>query len=490
MTKTKTVATIGPASQARQTLERLVEVGMDVVRFNMSHGEREEHQSTLDTLRDIVGFRGTQVATLVDLGGPKVRCGLIDPAQAMLASGAMCAIVRSNGQGTAERFSTNYSALVEDVQTGQRVLIDDGNIRLRVTEKRADALICICETGGPLGSHKGINLPDSHLSLPALTEKDHVDLKWAVANSADYVAQSFVRGPGDVQALRKTLHHLQSDIPIIAKLETPQAIETLDAIIAEADALLVARGDLGVEMDVWRVPMLQKDIVKRCRRVGKPVIIATQMLQSMVHQPTPTRAEVSDVANAVLDGADALMLSAESAVGTYPVEAVAMLNRIVQQVEEDPTESAARWLATLDDSRWVGHDVDRTTAAVARSAAIVAHDLGANLIVVWCRTGRTARWISKYQMPQVLVSLSSDEALCRRMALCHGVEPMQVSAEFENGTEPSPVLYDRIVRAHGLEPGAIVVIVGEPTAPHRASTVSIHVVGSARAEGSRVLSLG
>lgn len=243
-------------------------------------------------------------------------------------------------------------------------------------------------------------------------------------------------------------------------------------------------------MDVWRVPMLQKDIVRRCRRIGKPVIIATQMLQSMVHQPTPTRAEVSDVANAVLDGADALMLSAESAVGTYPVEAVAMLGRVMQQVEDDPIESAARWLATLDESRWVGHDADRTTAAVARSAAIVAHDLGAKAIAVWCRTGRTARWISKYQMPQVLIGLSSREALCRRMALLRGVEPMHVSTESENGAEPSQALYDRIVREHCLERGQIVVIVGEPTAPHRASTVSIHVVGSESAERAEALRVG
>jgi len=472
--RTKIVATIGPASLSREVMGRFLDEGVDVFRLNMSHGTHDEHQRALDTLRTLIDERGVHVAVMADLCGPKVRTNTIDETKATLAVGMECAITGSLEQGTAKAFSANWPGLTNDVGVGDRVLIEDGKIRLRVTGKNADALICTCEVGGELGSRKGLNLPDSHLSLPAVTDKDKVDLQWAVANSVDYIAQSFVRAPDDIALLRRLVGEAGGDIPIVAKIETTHAIAALEEIIDVADAVLVARGDLGVEMDVWRVPMMQKDMVRRCRRLGKPVIVATQMLQSMVDHPSPTRAEVSDAANAVLDGADALMLSAESAIGEYPVEAVRMLNCVAREVEDDRSETADDVSSVLATNVWVGHQVDRKRAAVARSAVLIAQDLKAKLIAVWSSTGRTVRWISKYQMPKALLSLSSDEAMCRRLALCAGIEPRLVPKDFESGAISSGQLYEHLKASFGLVSGDIFVIIGEPTAPHRASTISIH----------------
>ncbi|MGD2108354.1 MAG: pyruvate kinase [Phycisphaerae bacterium] len=475
--RTKIVATIGPASRSRDKLARLLDEGVDVFRLNMSHGSTEDHGQALERLRELADSRGAVFAVMADLCGPKVRTGTIDPEDATLAAGAGCMITRESMTGTAEKFSTNYPGIVDDVSVSDRLLIEDGSIALRVVEKQPDALVCKCEVGGTLGTHKGLNLPDSDLSLPAVTEKDESDLRWAVANSVDYVAQSFVRRPEDLAALRERLDRAGGgDVPIVAKIETTQAVAALEEIVEAVDAVLVARGDLGVEMDVWRVPMVQKDIVRRCCRLGKPVIVATQMLQSMVANASPTRAEVSDAANAILDGADALMLSAESAVGAYPVESVRMLNRIALQVEKDRLESAADFSRVLAEGSWVGRQVDRRAAAVARSAVLIAQDLGAKLLVVWCRTGRTVRWISKYQIPKALVGLSSDGSLCRRLALCGGVEPRLVPEDFESGAMPSSRLYEQLTAWSALVPGDMIVVVGEPTAPHRASTINIHTV--------------
>lgn len=477
MNKTKIVATIGPASCGEDILIQFIDAGVDVVRFNMSHGQYEQHQISLDTLRKIAQQRGVHVATLADLCGPKVRTGEIQKEQSQIHTNDICTIVREMVSGTSRMFSTNYPGLVDDVQVGHRVFIDDGQIRMMVIEKTKDSLTCRCEIGGVLQNHKGMNVPDTHLSLSTLSDKDREDLQWAIENQFDYVALSFVRHVDDIQLLRITMKKANCNIPIVAKIETPQAIQVLDAIIKASDAILVARGDLGVEMDVWRIPMLQKDMIRRCRRLGKPVIVATQMLHSMVESPTPTRAEVSDVANAVLDGADAVMLSAESAVGKYPVQAVTMLRRICEQALQDYDASQNRYTDFMDQTMQVGQGIDRTSAAVARSAALVAHDLQAKLIVVWCRSGQTARWLSKYRCRQKIVTLSSKEAVCRRMAMCYGIEPMLVESTYEEGRSPWETLAQRIISQHGLQQGDVYVVVGDPTAQHRASTLSIHVVG-------------
>ncbi len=467
---------MGPSTTSGDTLARLVEQGVDVVRFNMSHGSHAEHKHALDLLARVVADCGTHVARMADLCGPKVRTGTIDPSEAMIAVGDRCLIVRSPIKGTAHRFSTNAPGLIDDLAERDRVLIDDGVIRLRMQERSAEGIVCVCEVGGTIGSHKGINVPDSHLSLSTMTEKDHADMAWAVANDFDYIALSFVRSPDDVTSLRGALGRAGSDTPIISKIETPQAIDALDSIIDVSDGVLVARGDLGVEMDVTRIPMLQKKIVRRCREIGKPVIVATQMLHSMVDQPVPTRAEVSDVANAVFEGADAVMLSAETAVGRYPVDAVAMMNRICLEADGYQGERGSRRGDAVDERLRVGCDVDLTRSAVARSAVLVAQDLGARLLVIWCRTGRTAQWMSKYRSPIPLISLSPTSVSCRRLALSYGVAPMLVSDSIPNAPPTWSRVQEELVREFALQSGDVIVVVGDPDAPERTSTLTIHVV--------------
>lgn len=476
MKKTKIVATIGPASHSAEMLEKFIDQGVDVMRFNMSHGHLDQHQQILKTLRSIAQKRGVHVAAMADLCGPKVRIDDIEPDQAEIRNGDLCTIVKGTIRGTKDSFSTNYPDLVHDVQVGHRILIDDGHIQLAVIDKKNNELHCRCEIGGMLSSHKGINVPDSHLSLSALSDKDREDLAWAIENRMDYIALSFVRHIDDIQLLRIAIKKAGSDIPIVAKIETPQAIQSIDEIIKASDAILVARGDLGVEMDVWKIPMLQKDIIRRCHRFGKPVIVATQMLHSMVYHAVPTRAEVSDVANAVLDGADAVMLSAESAVGKYPLQSVTMLGRITEEALQGNDKIRNRRNDILDEHALVGHEIDRTASAVARSVALVAHDLQAKLIVVWCRTGTTARWISKYRCRQRVITLSSNEAICRRLSLCYGIKPMFITADYAEGTAPWTDLEKKIIQENQLQQDDIFVVVGDPSARNRASTLSIHVV--------------
>lgn len=477
MVTTKIGATVGPASCSPKIIGEMIDAGVDVVRLNMSHGTHPDHQRALGCLQQALAERNAHIAVIADLCGPKVRTGPIDPNEAMIAKGDTCEIVREVDLGTARRFATNHPALVDELEPGHRVLIDDGQIRLRVSEKSTDTLICRCESGGKIGSRKGINAPDSELSLSAITEKDKQDIDWAIRHRVDFLALSFVRRADDISQLRDLLLEIGSAVPIIAKIETPQAIDRLDEIIEACDAVLVARGDLGVEMDVTRVPMLQKDMVTRCRVAGKPVIVATQMLQSMILSSTPTRAEVSDVANAALEGADAVMLSAETATGQFPVESVDMMNRICDEVRRHATANGARRSDLFSVRLRVGQDTDRTTSSVARSAAMVAHDLGAKLLAVWSRSGRTARWISKYCMPQPLVCLSANETTCRQLAMSYGVIPKLVSADQAEGREPWPAVERLLCDQFGLTRGDILVTVGDPTCQSKAQTISIRVIG-------------
>lgn len=477
MIPTRIVATVGPASASQDVLGRMMDTGVHVLRLNLSHGRQSDHEKVIATARRAAAERGLHIALLADLCGPKVRTNDMDPQDSAIKTGDRCAIVRGIDRGTALRFGTNYAAFVDEVEVGHRVLIDDGTIQLRVLEQRSDRLSCECEIGGTIGSRKGLNVPDSNLSIGAITAKDEDDLKWAIGQGVDFVALSFVRRSDDVQALRRGIRRLGADTPIVSKIETPQAIGDIDAILQASDAILVARGDLGVEMNVTQVPFLQKDIVWRCRRAGKPVIIATQMLHSMTERATPTRAEVSDVANAALEGADAVMLSGESATGAYPVESVAMMNRICKEAYAYAADGGQRRSDGVDDRLRVGHESDPTSSAVARSAAMVAQDLQAKLVAVWCRSGRTARWISKYRIRRPLVALAAQERMCRRMALSYGLDPLLVSTDLMTGAAPWEELEATLAAKYGLEAGDVIVEVGDPRARERGSSIAIHLVG-------------
>ncbi len=422
MIKTKIIATVGPATDSEQALTSLLNAGVNIFRQNFSHGTLEQHAEVFHRIREVCRKNASHAAIMVDLCGPKIRVDQIEGDSFPIETGHHFDILAEHVLGSPDRVSTNRPALVREVNVGHRILIDDGSVLVRVLEKHQTHLRCVCEVGGRIATRKGLNLPDSDLVMSALTEDDKVNASWAFTNGADYVAMSFVRSAADLQELRAMMP-LNCDCPLVAKIETSHAIQHLDEIIEASDVVLVARGDLGVEMDLAKVPILQKDILRRCQQSGKPAITATQMLQSMVTQPTATRAEVSDVANAILDNSDCVMLSAETSVGQYPIEAVNMMSRIAQKTEtllkERGTTSRVNAASTL---RLV-------TTAVSHCTALLANELSAKLVVLWTQAGNTARLLSKCRLNRPIVGLSPDESVCRRMAMYYGIVPVQMQRQ-------------------------------------------------------------
>lgn len=473
MIRTKVVATIGPASDSREMLGRLLDAGVNVLRLNFSHGTRESHAASLQRIREVADERRAVVAVMGDLGGPKIRLGSIAGGACTLAAGARVVLQRETVLGTPERLSSNYPALVDDVSVGDRILIDDGNVLLRAVEKRPDELVAVCEVGGVISDRKGINLPDSCVSSPSLTQKDRADLEWGVRNRLEYVALSFVRSPDELHELRSAIADLDSTsrTQIVSKIEKPQAVERMREIVEASDVVLVARGDLGVEMDVARVPMIQKEIAVECRLAGKPMIIATQMLQSMVSSPVPTRAEVSDVANAILDDADAVMLSAETSVGQYPVESVATMRRIALETESF-TRRFGRPFATAPARE------TPVAKAVIHGASVVAEELQAALVAAWTLDGEAARLLSRHRMAAPIVALTRCSETCRQMALLYGVQPVWMP----DMRAPDCMMreLDGVVLRAGLaKPGDQVVVVSDlrPEVPGETDALMVHTVG-------------
>jgi pyruvate kinase len=447
---TKIVATLGPATASPEVIERLLRAGVDVVRLNFSHGRRADHAEALRAVRALSARLDLPVAVMGDLCGPKIRLGEISGGAVDIAAGDRLRILRQPMLGDAQRVSANRAEMFDGVQIGHRVLIDDGAVRLRVSAKDADGLVCTCEVGGKLSDHKGLNLPDTDLQIAALTDQDLQDVAWAVEAGLEYLALSFVRRAEDVEQLRQRLAGLQADCEIISKIETRHALDNLEAIIEASDVVLVARGDLGVEVDIATVPRWQKDITARCRRAGKPAIIATQMLQSMVHSPTPTRAEVNDVANAIYDGADAVLLSAETAVGEYPVQAVEMLERVALETEaydQDRLSPLARGGGTLE-----------VASAVAASICAVADDIRAKAVVVWTETGTLARLVSKHRLDRPVVALTASPTVRRRASLYYGVRPFQTLPPKE--ANELLVQADRVAIAGGWAAAGDLIVVG------------------------------
>lgn len=469
--KTKLIATLGPASISREVLTEMFDVGLDICRLNFSHGEPAEHARALDLVRALAAERDAPLCVMGDLSGPKIRLNKFREEPVELETGSSVRIIRGDGTCTAEELTVTYPPLVDEADIGQRIYIDDGLVRLVITEKEPDVLRCHCTAGGTLRSRKGVNLPDTQLSVPALTEKDRRDLAWAIEHDLDYVALSFVRRPDDLYELKRAIKEAGSDMPVIIKIEKPEALQHLPELIAYTDAVLVARGDLGVETDLWRVPLVQKDIVNRCRQLGVPVIVATQMLQSMIDNPMPTRAEVSDVANAIFDRADAVMLSGETAVGQFPVRAVDMMNRVAAATGE--------FLDQLPLPDLV-HDATFSLsppAAVAHAAVQAALDLGARLVAVWTATGTTARLVARHRLPMPILGLTYDERVYRRLNLLFGVLPIRVQP-MENPAEMAAELDRCLLRRNLAAPSDLIVVVSStrPTTPGATDTVHIHRV--------------
>jgi len=415
---TSIVTTLGPASANEAVLGAFAERGVDVVRLNFAHGDYETHARTLAMVRKVWEDAGQFVSVLQDLAGPKLRLRTPGKASVSVARGGTVRMVRALASGDGPNtVATTLPAVVDDCREGEPVLLGDGAVRMRVVGRSADALTLEAEDEGTLIDGMGVNLPKTDLSVTSMTEKDWRDLEWAIAHEVDFVGLSFVRRAEEVRAVKDRIAAAGGSTRVIAKIEKPQALEQIDAILHEADGLMVARGDLGVEMDLARVPIIQKDLIRRAAAAGVPVITATQMLQSMITEPSPTRAEVSDVANAVFDGTDAVMLSGETAVGRHAVRAVEVMGHVIDLAEAYATK--AEWPAPTDQAdRYVWAE-----RAIALGAARIAKDLGVSLVVALTRSGTTALLLSKQWLRVPILALSDRRETCRRMALYRGIVP-------------------------------------------------------------------
>jgi len=408
--RVKILATVGPASRSPEMIARLLRAGVDAFRVNMSHGDHATHAETIAAIRAAEKDFGRPVAILCDLQGPKLRVGTFANGRERIRHGAHFTLDRDPTPGTEERVCLPHPELFGVLKKGQRLLVDDGKIQLRVIRAEPDSILCTAEVGGVISDRKGVNVPDAVVPVPALTEKDRRDLAFAIEHHADWIALSFVQRPEDVAEARKLMGGYGA---LVAKIEKPAAIDRLDEIIELSDGIMVARGDLGVELNPEEVPPLQKRIVESTRRSGKPVIVATQMLESMIESPAPTRAEVSDVANAVYDGADAVMLSAETASGAWPVEAVTIMDRIGKQVEADPGYAARIHFADVHP--------DATTAdALAQACATIAETVTLAGIVVFTGSGSTARRVARERPAVPMLVLTPSPRTARRVALLWG----------------------------------------------------------------------
>jgi len=468
--RTKIVATVGPSSEAPDVLRRMVEAGCDVFRVNFSHGDDEQRRRFVDRIRKIEADLGQPIAVMADLCGPKIRVGGIAGGSVLLVEGQDIVIQREQIEGGPQRISTTLGELVDELQPGQPLLLDDGRIRLEVTDVRPPSeIVCRVVRGGVLSSGKGVNVPRTALKLSALTEKDRRDVKWIAARDFDFVALSFVGSAADIHELRALLDEGGCGAHIVAKIERSQALDHIEQIIEAADAVMVARGDLGVEMDLPAVPVAQKRIARLCQVAAKPCIIATQMLETMTNSPTCTRAEVSDVANAVLDDADAVMLSGETAVGKFPVRAVAMMDRIVEEVQTYYDETAA-------PSEVAGASA-QTTAALAGAVRHVLESERIAAVAVFTATGTTARMLAKSRLPRPILAISQDLAAVRRMCLYYDVT--SVRADAPQHTRDVLALASKFALRRGLAKKGqkLVVLSGRPIgAPGATNTLVVHTI--------------
>ncbi len=452
MKKTKIICTMGPSSDNEEILRRLVRGGMDIARFNFSHGTHEEQKIRMDRLKRIRDEEKRPIAILLDTKGPEIRTGVLKGGKkAVLKEGEMLTLTTEEIEGDEKRISITYSGLVEDVQAGSRILIDDGLIELQVKSKQDTEIICRIINGGELGERKGVNVPNVPVRLPAITDKDREDIRFGVAQKIDFIAASFVRNAECILEIRSFLKECNAPyIPIIAKIENAEGIRNIEEIVRCADGVMVARGDLGVEIPAEEVPYLQKFLIQTCNDNYKPVITATQMLDSMMRNPRPTRAEVTDVANAVYDGTDAVMLSGETAAGKYPAEALKMMVHIVENTEEH-----LDYKQLLEKAK--EHHMKSASSALAHATVTTASNMGARCIITPTVTGATARVVSKFKPKTEIIGVSPSEATLRRMQIYWGVRPLK-SIEARSTDEICNSAIELVCAKQIAETGDVVVL--------------------------------
>jgi pyruvate kinase len=477
MRRTKIVATVGPASRSPQKLEQLIQAGVNVFRLNFSHGSHDEHLAVITSVREIATRLRKPIALLQDLSGPKIRTGKVKDGVELVNGARITITTEPLVEGDAELISTTYEALPHDVKPGDRVLLDDGNLELRVQRSSGTRVECEVVDGGPLRSNKGINLPGVALSIPALTEKDRRDLAFGVEHGVDFLALSFVRQAQDLEQARELVSSLGAHTSLIAKIEKPQALDNLEAILAAADGVMVARGDLGVELGTENVPIAQKRIIAAANNAGRVVITATQMLESMIENPRPTRAEASDVANAILDGTDAVMLSGESAVGKFPVETVETMARIAHFTEEHGASSIRRRDSRRSDQpRGTQAPGTPITRSLTRVAVSVAEELGCKLILAFTESGITARLLAMHRPRVPVVAVTPSDPVYRLLALSWGVVP--VRADLAGSTDDLLTIGEQQLRARGIvESGdTILMLSGHSAAAAATNMLRVHTV--------------
>lgn len=482
MRHTKIVCTIGPASEKVEVLRDMLEAGMNISRHNFSHGTHEEHRRRIENVRRAAAAAGRAVGIMIDLKGPKIRIGELEPEPVVLRAGDELILTTEKVKGNRDRIPVDYPPLPLEVQPGNTILLADGLLGLEVLEVRPAQVLCRVQNDAEITSRKGLNLPGVRTSIPAVTEKDIEDLRFALELGFDFVATSFVRRAQDIFPVREILEQEGSKAHIVAKIETWEAVENLDEIIKVADALMVARGDLGLEISAEEVPLVQKRIINKCNRIGKPVITATQMLESMIHNPRPTRAEASDVANAILDGTDAVMLSGETAAGEYPVAAVRTIDRIARRVEADLPYASMLLQKRREISR---HTV---TDAISYATCSIAGDLDAAAIITATQTGYTARMVAKYRPGRPIVAITPREDVVRQLALVWGVQPVQVEEEIEDTDRMIAASIQGALGAGLIRGGDLVVITaGVPVGMHGSTNLlKVHTVGNVLARGTGI----
>ncbi len=428
--RTKVIATLGPACSSAAMIEKLVASGVDVVRINMSHGDHQTHRRTVARVRRAAHRAGRHVGILMDLCGPKIRVGRFEQESIVLNTGETVIVTTRRVSGADGLIPCQYPSLHKDVRASERILLDDGKMELRVQRVSGTEVACRVVEGGRLFSHKGMNLPNSKLSTAALTRKDREDVRLGIELQVDFVALSFVRSAKDVTQLRRYIKRLGADIPVISKIERPEAVATIDAIMEVSSGIMIARGDLGIELPAEKVPLIQRDLIHKARQRGIPVIVATQMLESMMNHSRPTRAEVTDVAGAALLSADAAMLSGETAAGKYPMQAVQIMDRVLREVEQHQWQQGGFVSEPIADRRMKAHFVRES---MAHAAVQLTRDLELEMIIVPTRTGNTARIMASHRPLAPAVGACSDERICRQMTLHWGIVPVKIGpAEARN----------------------------------------------------------
>jgi pyruvate kinase len=467
--RAKIVATLGPATDNEDVLAGLIRAGLNVARLNMSHGDIGDHQRRLELIRKVSESLKKPVAVLADLQGPKIRVGRFKNGSETLEEGASFSVTINDIAGTKEIVSTSHTGLIDDVSIGDDLLIDDGRIKLTVKNKTLDTLECLVIEGGVISDNKGLNLPGVMVSVPALSEKDESDLKWALLNDIDWVALSFVRNGQDVERVHEIMRETNTWVPVIAKIEKPQAVENLDEILEKFDGIMIARGDLGVELPLEMVPLVQKDAITRARNAGKPVIVATQMLESMITASRPTRAEASDVANAILDGADALMLSGETSVGANPVLVVSTMSKVIEHVEQEALDK----LIKLEPQTRIS-----VARALTASAIVVGEFIGAKYLIAFSETGRSARLIARHRSKIPILTYTPLPKVLRQLSLIWGVTAYLVGVVHHTDEMVDLVDRDLLARGYAKEEELVVIVAGVPPGiPGTTNGMRVHKVG-------------